>query len=818
MNARIYLLFIFFALSSGSTLYAQSLNAYLKAADKAFVQKDYYSAFHYYETALEFDENQLDVWYKYAESARMFDAYTVAENAYKKVIEIDTATVYPLSAFWLGMTQQKLGKFDESNSTFEKFASGKYQTEEYYSQRARKGMHDTGWAIEVINEPEDVNIKHLGEAINTPYSEFGAYLKGDTLYYSSFRFVDKKDKNNPPRPYVKVLSSINEATGELLPGDFNDEQFHTAYTAFNTNHSQVYYTICDYEGLAEVKCEIYRRSVNPDGSWGEPERLPDYINQPGYTNTQPNIAFDETSGKEWLLFSSDRPGGKGKLDILHSVIEADGTLSRPLHLQSINTNENDISPFFHQPSQTLFFSSEGWQGLGGYDIYKSKKSGQDWQEPEHLGYPLNSSYDDFSFILNPLGAKAYFSSNRLGSAFIEEEKEACCNDLYAVEYNITIDLLVATYDLLSHDPLLGVTLQLFEMTPEGEKLIGEKNNQEGNDFHFKLERGKEYKISGAKEGYLPSIDSISLTTYGIEESKTLKEELFLQPLSVDLEVFTFDDLDKEPLLGVEVELIEILPSGERKTTKKKNEEGNDFLFKLDVGKKYLITASRPGFELLTNTIEVNTEQLKTSTRITKNLYLKRISWPDLLPLVLYFDNDIPDKRSRSRITNTEYLETLEPYFNRKEEYIEKFVGVMENDTSRFIAGERMENFFEREIFIGFNQLKVFSKKLLIYLQRGNQLEIELQGYTSPRASASYNDILSERRINSLKNYFYSYQDGIMVDYIESGKLTIKETPFGEQKAPQNISDKLYDEANSIFSIGASLERRVEIIEVKAIIN
>src|SRR5690606_153279 len=104
------------------------------------------------------------------------------------------------------------------------------------------------------------------------------------------------------------------------------------------------------------------------------------------------------------------------------------------NLEQINTIENDITPFFHDASQTLFFSSDGYKTLGGYDIFKSKITNGNWTEPEHTGFPLNSSYNDVYFVLNNDSTLAYLSSNRLGSMYLDENNKSCCNDIYKVTF------------------------------------------------------------------------------------------------------------------------------------------------------------------------------------------------------------------------------------------------------------------------------------------------------------------------------------------------------------------------------------------------
>jgi outer membrane protein OmpA-like peptidoglycan-associated protein len=119
-----------------------------------------------------------------------------------------------------------------------------------------------------------------------------------------------------------------------------------------------------------------------------------------------------------------------------------------------------------------------------------------------------------------------------------------------------------------------------------------------------------------------------------------------------------------------------------------------------------------------------------------------------------------------------------------------------------------------EVKKGHDHLQLFSEILLKRLKTGERVEIVIKGYTSPRAKSDYNDNLAKRRISSLRNHFYEWQYAVLEPFLSNGKLVISESPYGESQAETGISDDLFDERNSIYSVGASRERRVEIIEVK----
>ncbi|NJM14639.1 MAG: hypothetical protein HC896_03990 [Bacteroidales bacterium] len=139
-----------------------------------------------------------------------------------------------------------------------------------------------------------------------------------------------------------------------------------------------------------------------------PKNIGDTVN--GRTSEkQPSISADGST----LYFSSNRPGGKGEMDIWVTQKDQQGKWGEPKNLgDSINTSGNEISPFIHPDNQTLYFSSDEHFGLGGFDIFLSRKNaaGQ-WQSPENIGFPINGMGDEISLFVNALGNKAFFATS-----------------------------------------------------------------------------------------------------------------------------------------------------------------------------------------------------------------------------------------------------------------------------------------------------------------------------------------------------------------------------------------------------------------------
>lgn len=651
-----YFLFAWFVLSMffrPQLLPAQTVRALEKAGDKAMAEKDYYRAFTHFRDAMAQAPDDVSLWFKYAEVARQFNAFEEAEKYYAKVWQGKQSAAFPMAGFWLGQVKKCLGKYQEASEVFEAFLKNSGE-QGYFSEWANAELAACKSAVADPGKQPDgvlVEVEHLDKKINTPYSEFGAVEAGETIYYSSFRFDFPGDRHLPVRKLTKVLTSQKLAKGKPMAKGFNEEAKHTAHTAFSLDGSRIYFTVCEYVTSSDIRCTIAFKEKDKRGNWEKKSvPLPEIVNLKGYTATQPAIGFDSVLNKEVLYFASDRPGGKGKLDLWFCELEK-GKFLNPQPLEALNTPENDIAPFFHTASQTLYFSSDGRAGLGGYDIYFSEQK-NGFAPPGGLPKPINSSYHDIYYSLNDAGKAGFLSSNRPGSFYLDPSNKACCHDIYRV---------------------------VFREQPKDSL------------------------------GIPPPVASIPLLPPGPP------------PVPTKLE--------------------------------------------------------------------------------------------DFLPLALYFDNDEPDKRTTRTTTKKTYTATFEKYYDRKRNYISEYQKPLDEEKAEE-AGLAMEDFFEGEVKKGFDHLQLFSEILLNRLDQGDRVEIVIKGYTSPRAKSEYNDNLAQRRISSLRNEFLNYRGGVFESYLKHGKLLVSEAPFGETQADTQVSDDLFDERNSIYSIGAARERRVEIVEVK----
>ena len=274
----------------------------------------------------------------------------------------------------------------------------------------------------LINHPVPFNPKTLS-GVSSAKDEFLPLISpdGEMAFYTR-RYL-KQDMNSIAArdvdefTFSKLLSLPGtEITlfdnGIAMPSPFNagKDQGGVTITIDNKN---LYISICEFTRVAGQpykNCDLFSSNYEA-GKWAAPQNMGININGTTTWEGQPTISPD---GKI-LYFASAREGGYGGIDIYRTIKDEKGNWSKAENLgNKINTAGNDKSPYIHTDSQTLYFSSDGRFGLGGFDIYFSKMDDfGKWSEPENIGFPINTEDDDLGFVVSTDGHEAYFSSNKL---------------------------------------------------------------------------------------------------------------------------------------------------------------------------------------------------------------------------------------------------------------------------------------------------------------------------------------------------------------------------------------------------------------------
>ncbi len=798
------LFFVLCTLSIGLFAQSPTKKQYITEAEKAFANKNYYAALVYYNEALEFDQNDATILYKSAESARLFNSYSVAAKKYHYLIDTLQDNQFSDAVFWLADMKQRMGQYTEAQKYYNLYSAEHGGSDTLLTDLTKKQLAAITFALDQkISPSKEKRFEKLGEDINTVASEVSGLKYGDDFYFSSMNYKSQpQNRKELSKDISKILKKDKSETVELLPGYINERERLVSNISINHDGTMAYYTLCDYINGTDVRCEIYRSQLDSLGNMSNEFKLLDPINIDSTTSTHPHITIDKETGKEILYFVSDREGGVGRLDIWYSLLDSKFGFSEPINISDINTSGDDITPFYSNSSDFLYFSSDFRQGYGGFDIYKSAKTNDAFGNVVILTQPFNSSYNDIYYSEDREGNTAYLSSNREGALFVDEYFESCCYDIYKMDLiKVDIDLNVLTYDKLTGRDLKKATVQLIDNETGIE--LDRVTNMEGIDHQFVLQEDRNYMIVATRENYFP--DTIYLSTVGIEESQSIDKKMFLETDRLLLDVFTFTTIGQIPLEGCTVTLIDLTDG---KEITEINPLGNEFNFMPEIGREYKIVAKKEGYKDAEEYLD--TRIYDKPTLITKKLYLDKFILQDLLPIALYFDNDLPDLASRSTMTKAKYGELVDNYVASKETYKSNYVKPLK-DNEKENAAENFEIFFEGDVKGGYDKFKMFLNNLQQELEAGNQVELVLKGYASPRADNKYNLALGQRRVNSVKNEMIFFENEELKKYYLAGQLVITDISFGKELAPPNVSGDLKDRRKSVYSLDASRERRVEIL-------
>jgi len=361
----------------------------------------------------------------------------------------------------------------------------------------------------------DYSVKSLDA--NSENSDFGTTFYGkDKIVFSSSRKsgISGKKWDGNDQPFLDLYIGNVEKNGEIVNvkpfSSSVNSKYHDAMVDFSPDLKHVYFTSNNYMD-GELKSEglkIFKATVADNGQWKNIVTLP--FNSDDYDTGHPSISKD---GKK-LYFTSNMPGGYGDTDIYVVTIN-DGHYGAPKNLgPTVNSKFKEYTP--HVDGDILYFSSNKPGGKGGLDIYMTKLD-ESIPEPINLGKPMNSRGDDISFIIDSETQQGYFSSNRRGGKGDD--------DIYffvQITVNPICDQVVkgVIKDKLTGRTLVNAFATLYNS--KGEKIRRLETLGDG-EFFFNLKCGETYRLTGDKLGYFDSESTlITSTINGFENILELK--------------------------------------------------------------------------------------------------------------------------------------------------------------------------------------------------------------------------------------------------------------------------------------------------------
>ncbi|MBI1344513.1 MAG: OmpA family protein [Terrimonas sp.] len=497
---------------------AQFTYDYLKAADNYFRKADYNSAAEYYEkylgtTKMKGSKNEYNPYteqasskksakqavvsskeqalYNLAESYRLLHYHEKAAPKYKSVVEMYGAS-FPLARYHYAASLRALGNFSEAQQEFSAFLAD-YRSNDEYSESAKREIANLQFIQQQLNR-KDLPlyvVRKSADAAAQGANYAPVWSGSNTLYFTSTR-PDSMAQNNAVHAN-RVYEAVYEGgalTNVVRSGLPQDNGMQQGVLAVSPDGNTLFLTRWVLQEGNKI-ASIYS-SRKEGGNWSEPRMLGTDINVPGYSAQQPFVMPD---GKH-LLFASNRESGQGGFDLWMADIDASGNVANPVNLgPSINTKYDEEAPFYHAPSGSLVFSTNGRVGMGGFDFFISKGKPGAWSEPVNLGYPVNSVKDDIYFVSRG------DARNILGDVMISSDREAaCCLELFTVKKSFTVKQVSGM--VISCDdkaPLPGATVNIID--PASNTTVMTRTTGDDGAYSFTMDEFQPLVAVASSPGY-----------------------------------------------------------------------------------------------------------------------------------------------------------------------------------------------------------------------------------------------------------------------------------------------------------------------------
>ncbi len=540
---HIKLTLLFFATIFATNIWAQNEFStrskkaieYFKQAQTHFVRNEFDDASELLHNAIGKDKTFKEAYYLQAEIYHAQKSYEQEFLIIEKAVALDS-TFFVSSYFNAGMALYHTGKYDRAIEWFNLFKK--------YSKGKRTRLNPDAWiertyfARETVKKPIVFNPTNLGNGINSQYNEYWPSLTADeeqmvfTVLVPRDTLLFKAQKN---LPYTSIYFNEDFYISNRENGQWQPRQPMTSINTETNEGAQslsadgkwMFFTAC---GRNDSKggCDIYFSQKTATG-WTQPINLDAPVNTP-YWESQPCFSADGQT----LYFVSGRAEGIGKKDIWKASVvgfKNDGTpiFGNVENLgEAINTEEDEASPFIHPDNCTLYFSSEGWHGMGRMDIFISKKNKetQRWQKPVNIGYPINTPADEIGLVINTAGTRAYFSSDGLA----DQDRR---KDIYSFELpqelrpNPVSYVKGRVFDRKTNLPL-SARIDLTRLM-DGETEVTTQSTEWSGQYLVCLPTGNDYALNVRKKGYMFHSENFAL-----KDSNSITDpyiiDVYLSPL------------------------------------------------------------------------------------------------------------------------------------------------------------------------------------------------------------------------------------------------------------------------------------------------
>ncbi|MGV6862155.1 MAG: OmpA family protein [Putridiphycobacter sp.] len=477
-------------------------------------------------------EKEIRITHKLAEAYLKANDYANAEIWFEAANQNPLET-FPYSRYFYGLTLMKNYKYDEAIAQFEQFKKENKNPDNKFYKLSDAKIVNCEFAKNKENLNKDLYITNLDSVVNVGSTSFGLqFFSDDYMIFSAAKpdsgilYKDDALKEYLLDLYIVKVNDKGEfISSEKFPWSINTAENHEGAASISPDGNILFYTSANPLNVNET---VIYRTKKLNGQWLQPQPLGNDVNAPGFQSKHPYITRD---GKK-LYFSSNRPGGEGGMDIWVVDINSDGFTSNIQNLGTfVNTPDDEVTPFFHEYSKALYFSSAGHIGFGGLDIFESKiNPNTEWfGNAVNIGAPANSSRDDSYYILDEKGLSGYLTSDR-------EVCEACdtvynlqkfCNKIYEIK-RPEVQFMVKgyVYDEDTGEPMANAKIDFKDVSFKWEHFSIQTD--ENGYYEQALIPEVELFLKASMKDYFA--DQAILSNIGETESKVYEQDFYLRKI------------------------------------------------------------------------------------------------------------------------------------------------------------------------------------------------------------------------------------------------------------------------------------------------
>jgi len=446
------------------------------------------------------------------------DKNLLAEEFALKTLEI-CPDKDPLLYYFLGEINYKRKMYVDASKYLEKaIALG---LDENIKKKAEEMKEKAEVIAQIILNPVPFN-PQVVEGISTKADEYLPILSPDQKLIFYTRRGRKSEMGSLTHSITEEFifskeDSSNFNAGNPMPFPFNRNS-NEGGASITIDNNTLYFTVCTNLASGYNNCDLFYTFRQTDGKWSEIIAFEKNINGSRSWESQPSVSADGGT----IIFASDRRGGFSGSDLYIIQKDKKGNWSGPKNLgKNINTQSNEKSPFLHPDNQTLFFASNQFPSVGGYDIFYSRKDSLgNWQKPKNIGFPINTVSDELGLFVSTDGKKAYFASNQLEGI---GGWDLYSFDLYDEAKPKKVLFLKGKLKDKSNNLLQGASIQLKNIRTKENQQIFVQNGE--YTIAVTLDEGDDILFSINKKGYAFNSTYISFD-----------DDSFSSPRRIDFEV------------------------------------------------------------------------------------------------------------------------------------------------------------------------------------------------------------------------------------------------------------------------------------------